>query len=241
MLPGMSQEELIQLAETLDRELAGKEPSEVIRHVWEQFGKRAAFATSLGAEDQVITAMIAAVDLRFPIFTLDTGRMFQETYDLFDVTVNRYKVPIQVYFPDSRKVEEMVSSKGINLFYESIENRKLCCNIRKVEPLRRALENRDLWLSGLRREQTLTRQDGRLIEWDELNRKIKVNPLIGWTQEEVWQFIRRENVPYNPLHDKGYPSIGCLPCTRAVQPGEDFRAGRWWWEQPEQRECGLHK
>lgn len=229
------------LAETLDREMAGKEPVDVIRHVWERFGEKATFATSLGAEDQVLTAMIASIDRRFPIFTLDTGRMFQEVYDLYDVTVNRYKIPIRVFFPDNQHVEEMVLSKGINLFYESIANRKQCCHIRKVEPLRRALSGRDIWLSGLRREQTLTRQDGRLVEWDPLNGKIKVNPLIDWTQDQVWQYIRKEGVPYNPLHDKGYPSIGCLPCTRAIEPGEDFRAGRWWWEQPEQRECGLHK
>jgi phosphoadenosine phosphosulfate reductase len=135
----------------------------------------------------------------------------------------------------------MVKAKGINLFFESVENRKLCCHIRKIEPLKRALAGLEVWISGLRREQSVTRNDMALVEWDPLQDKIKVNPLLDWSTEEVWDYIRGKNIPYNPLHDKGFPSIGCLPCTRAIEPGEDIRAGRWWWEHPENKECGLHK
>jgi phosphoadenosine phosphosulfate reductase len=167
--------------------------------------------------------------------------MFPESYDLLEVTRQRYKVQIKVFFPQQKAVEDMVNRKGINLFYESVENRKLCCHIRKIEPLKRALENVDVWISGLRREQSVTREDLALVEWDNLNHKIKLNPLINWTSTDLWDYIRQNNIPYNPLHDQGYPSIGCQPCTRAVEPGEDIRAGRWWWEHPELKECGLHK
>ena len=135
----------------------------------------------------------------------------------------------------------MVNSKGINLFYESIEIRKWCCHVRKIIPLRRALKDVDFWISGLRREQSVTREDISLVEWDDLNKKIKINPLIDWKSEDVWDYIHQFKIPYNPLHDQGFPSIGCLPCTRAIESGEDIRAGRWWWENPEMKECGLHK
>jgi phosphoadenosine phosphosulfate reductase len=148
---------------------------------------------------------------------------------------------MSVYFPDAGRVEEMVNTKGINLFFESVENRKLCCNIRKIEPLKRAFAGLDVWICGLRREQSVTRQDMQLIEWDKGNSIIKLNPLIDWTEEEVRKYIKDHGIPYNPLHDKGYPSIGCQPCTRAIFPGEDIRAGRWWWENPDTKECGLHK
>ncbi len=198
------------------------------------------FSTSLGAEDQVITHMLAQLDIDVSIFTLDTGRMFPETYDVLTKTKARYGIHIQVYFPDAARVEEMVNAHGINLFYESIANRKLCCNIRKIEPLKRALKGQDIWITGLRREQSPTRSNMQFAEWDKENEIIKLNPLMEWSEQDVWTYIRANKIPYNTLHDKGFPSIGCQPCTRAVMPGEDIRSGRWWWENPETKECGLH-
>ena len=227
--------------EKYNKFLEGKTAPEVLEFFSKEFGNRLVFASSLGAEDQILTEMIASIGSKVRIFTLDTGRLFPETYDLLDSTVKRYRVKIDVYFPDAARVEEMVSNKGINLFYESVENRKLCCHIRKIEPLTRALKDSDAWISGLRREQSVTRQDGKLVEWDTNNKKIKINPLIEWTNDDVWDYIRAKNIPYNKLHDKGFPSIGCLPCTRPVAPGEDIRSGRWWWEEPAMKECGLHK
>jgi phosphoadenosine phosphosulfate reductase len=206
-----------------------------------EFGKKITFATSLGAEDQAITEMIAGIDKTVKVFTLDTGRLFPETYDTLQMTTARYGIPIEVYFPDAHHVEEMVHSRGINLFYESVENRKLCCQIRKIEPLTRAFSGMDAWICGLRREQSITRQDLNLVEWDEQNKLIKINPLINWTEEQVWDYIKVKNIPYNKLHNAGFPSVGCQPCTRAIEPGEDVRAGRWWWELPQNKECGLHK
>ncbi|MFO7940537.1 MAG: phosphoadenylyl-sulfate reductase [Bacteroidales bacterium] len=213
---------------------------ETLKQLVEKFGSKIAFASSLGAEDQVITHMLAAIDKNVKIFTLDTGRLFPETYQLIDKTNTTYGINIEVYFPDYKQVEEMVAQKGINLFYDSIENRKECCYIRKVVPLKRAFSTLDAWICGLRREQSITRFGNKRVEWDEANELIKVNPLIDWSEEDVWEYIKKHAIPYNELHDEGYPSIGCQPCTRAVKPGEDVRAGRWWWEQPEKRECGLH-
>jgi len=221
--------------------LAGKSAQEVIEWFLREFEGKVAFSTSLGAEDQAITQMIAKVDKTADIFTLDTGRLFPETYDLIDLTSKKYDLKVRVMFPDASRVEEMVNEKGINLFYDSIENRKLCCHIRKIEPLKRAFAGLDAWICGLRREQSITRKDVRLVEWDENNGLIKVNPLIEWTETELWDYIKANQIPYNKLHDTGFPSIGCQPCTRAILPGEDVRAGRWWWENPETRECGLHK
>lgn len=221
--------------------LTGKSAQEVIEWFLREFEGKVAFSTSLGAEDQAITQMIAKVDKAADIFTLDTGRLFPETYDLIDLTSKKYDLKIRVMFPDASRVEEMVNEKGINLFYDSIENRKLCCHIRKIEPLKRAFTGLDAWICGLRREQSITRKDVRLVEWDENNGLIKVNPLIEWTETELWDYIKANQIPYNKLHDTGFPSIGCQPCTRAILPGEDVRAGRWWWENPETRECGLHK
>jgi len=215
-------------------------PVEMLRKILENHPGKVAFSTSFGAEDQVITHLLSLVGLPVRIFTLDTGRLFQETYDLLDITIKKYRIPIDVCFPDAGRVEEIVNLKGINLFYDSVENRKLCCHIRKIEPLRKALTNMDIWITGLRKDQSVTRTDLGVLEWDGDLKLIKVNPLIGWTHEEVWQYIRAYQVPYSPLHDKGYPSIGCMPCTRAILPGEDIRAGRWWWEHPELKECGLH-
>jgi phosphoadenosine phosphosulfate reductase len=175
------------------------------------------------------------------LFTLDTGRLNQETYDCMDAIRERYGVQIEVFFPEATGVEKMVRENGLNLFYNSVELRKLCCGIRKVEPLNRALKNLDAWMTGLRREQAVTRVDVRKVELDKDHGDIvKVNPLVDWSYDDVWEYIRKNNLPYNRLHKQGYPSIGCAPCTRAVKPGEDLRAGRWWWENPNTKECGLH-
>ncbi|NVO18179.1 MAG: phosphoadenylyl-sulfate reductase [Bacteroidetes bacterium] len=224
----------------LNDRLRGLSPELVLAEVLKVFGNKIGFSSSLGAEDQVITAMLAGIDKSVKIFTLDTGRMFPETYELLHRTVSRYGLDIQIFFPAAGQVEDMVRSKGINLFYESIENRKLCCNIRKIEPLRRALSGLDAWITGLRSDQSVTRHEMKMVEWDETHGIIKINPLIDWKKEDVWNFIREMNIPYNSLHDKGFPSIGCQPCTRAIEDGEDIRAGRWWWENPDSKECGLH-
>lgn len=231
----------LEKAQKINLELSGKEPEEVIAWFLNEFDGKVSFSTSLGAEDQVITHLIAGIDKSASVFTLDTGRLFPETYDLIDLTSKKYGLGIQIMFPDPVQVEEMVNEKGINLFYDSIENRKRCCHIRKIEPLKRAFRGLDAWICGLRREQSVTRKDVQLVEWDEVNSLIKVNPLIDWTEKQVWDFIKANHVPYNKLHDNNFPSIGCQPCTRAVMPGEDVRAGRWWWENPDTRECGLHK
>ncbi len=227
--------------ENYNTRLKDASPQEIIEFFATNFKGRIAFATSLGAEDQVITEMIAGIDPEMKIFTLDTGRLFQETYDLLDITRKKYGLLIEVSFPNALDVEEMVNTRGINLFYDSVENRKLCCFIRKTEPLSLALSGMDAWICGLRRDQSVTRQKINIVEWDNIQKKIKVNPLAGWGLEQVWDYIHENKIPYNTLHDKGFPSIGCLPCTRAVLPGEDIRAGRWWWESPENRECGLHQ
>lgn len=229
-----------ELAIELGNQYESSTAEEVLAQMAEKFGSKIAFASSLGAEDQVITHMLASINKNIKIFTLDTGRLFPETYQLIDKTNKAYGINIEVYFPDNQQVEEMVAQKGINLFYESIENRKECCYIRKVVPLKRAFSTLDAWICGLRREQSITRFGNKRVEWDEANELIKINPLIDWSEEQVWDYIKKHNIPYNELHDKGFPSIGCQPCTRAVKPGEDVRAGRWWWEQPEKRECGLH-
>jgi phosphoadenosine phosphosulfate reductase len=225
----------------LNKQFEGLDAPTILQECANLFGDKIAFASSLGYEDQVITHLIAATKPAIKIFTLDTGRLFPETYDLISKVNARYKLKIQVYFPEHKAVENMVNEKGINLFYDSIDNRKLCCNIRKTKPLQRALNNLDAWITGLRRSQSITRNDMQIVEWDKLNNMIKINPLLEWSEDDVKHFIHDHKVPYNVLHDKGFPSIGCQPCTRAIQEGEDIRAGRWWWELPEQKECGLHK
>lgn len=213
---------------------------EAIRLIAELFPGKVVFSSSLGQEDQVITDAIFKNNLPVKIFTLDTGRLFNETYELLDRTTARYKKDIKVYFPDSADVEEFVATKGINSFYESVDNRKNCCYIRKVKPLNRALEGAKVWITGLRSEQSDNRHDMPMIEWSEEKQLYKFNPLIRWTYEDMMNYIEKFNVPYNRLHDKGFVSIGCAPCTRAIEPGEDPRAGRWWWESS-QKECGLHE
>lgn len=227
--------------EALNTKFEKASAEEVLKYFLAEYKGKVALASSLGAEDQVLTKQICDIDKETTIFTLDTGRLFPETYDLIHRTNSKYGIKVKVYFPEASRVEEMVNEKGINLFFESIENRKMCCGIRKLEPLRRAFEGLDVWICGLRRDQSVTRQDMKVVEWDEANNLIKVNPLIEWSEKEVWDYLNENKVPYNVLHDKGFPSIGCQPCTRAIMAGEDVRAGRWYWENPDTRECGLHK
>jgi phosphoadenosine phosphosulfate reductase len=230
-----------QLADRLNEELKGKNPIEILDYFIHAYPGKVTLGSSLGAEDQVLTDMLSKSGGEYSVFTLDTGRLFPETYELIDATNKKYALPIRIYFPDSRQIEEMVNSKGINLFYDSIENRKQCCYLRKVEPLKRALSGNEVWITGLRKDQSVNRFFTRLVEWEENYKMLKVNPLLNWKEEDVWVYIRENDVPYNPLHDKGFPSIGCQPCTRAIRPDEDIRAGRWWWESPEHSECGLHE
>ncbi|MDT8363755.1 MAG: phosphoadenylyl-sulfate reductase [Nitrosomonas sp.] len=200
----------------------------------------AVFANSLGAEDMVLTDLIAQ---RFPgisMFTLDTGRLPEEIYDLMQRIRQRYGVTIHAYFPDAAAVEQYVAQHGPNAFYESIALRKSCCYMRKVEPLKRALQGKKAWITGLRREQASTRENLELSSFDETHGLQKFNPLCEWSTKEVWHYLKQQSVPYNVLHDRFYPSIGCAPCTRAVTPGEDVRSGRWWWERADTKECGLH-
>jgi phosphoadenosine phosphosulfate reductase len=206
----------------------------------EQYRGAVAFATSLGIEDQVITDMIASADLAIPVFTLDTGRLPQETHDLIDRTEQRYGIRIHIYHPESNDIEALVNFHGVNCFYTSIELRRRCCHVRKTVPLRRALEGKRAWICGLRRGQAVTRSDIKDIEWDEANGLTRYCPLADWSDEEAWAYAREHSVPYSALHDRGFPSIGCAPCTRAVADGNDVRSGRWWWESPEHKECGLH-
>jgi len=198
------------------------------------------FANSLGAEDMVLTDLIAKHQPDIELFSLDTGRLPQETYDLMQAVRARYSVPLHVYFPDAAQVESLVARIGVNGFYDSVENRKACCHARKVEPLKRALAGKKAWITGMRREQAVTRGSLEVSSFDTDHGLQKFNPLLDWTNAEVWEYIKANAVPYNALHDQFYPSIGCAPCTRAITPGEDIRAGRWWWENPENKECGLH-
>lgn len=222
-------------------DLESKTAEEILIWVNETFGEKSALASSFGAEDVVLTDMLLKINPKFKIFTLDTGRLPAETYDVWERIEEKYGVKIEAYFPETKSLEEMINKHGPNLFYRSVYLRKLCCNIRKVEPLNRALKGLEAWVCGLRKGQSVTRQDIKKVEIDDMhNGIIKVNPLADWSETQVWAYIRENNVPYNKLHDQNYPSIGCAPCTRAVKPGEDIRAGRWWWELPESKECGLH-
>jgi len=215
-------------------------PVEAISFLAQKFPGQITFSTSFGWEDQVITDMIFANDIPVRVFTLETGRLFPETYYVWNRTLENYQKPIYAYYPDAAALEEMISKKGPSSFYESVENRKECCNIRKIVPLKRALAGNKLWVTGIRSEQSLNRHDMSNLEWDEQNQLIKFHPIFEWSLEEVKAYIKEKNIVYNTLHDKGFPSIGCAPCTRAVAPGEDFRAGRWWWEDQSKKECGLH-
>lgn len=227
--------------EKWNEELKGKSAMGVLGFFLQHFGDKILLSTSLGLEDQVLTEMVLRQNSKTEVFTLDTGRLFPETYDLIARTNKHFGIRIKTYFPDAEKVEEMVAKNGINLFYDSVEKRKMCCGIRKVAQLPRAFKGMDAWICGLRKDQSVSRFFNHLVEWDENNKLVKINPLIDWTEKDVWDYIRKHNIPYNLLHDRGFPSIGCEPCTRAIEPGEDIRAGRWWWESELHKECGLHK
>lgn len=218
-----------------------KTPQDVLKWALDNLHPKIAMASSFGAEDVVVIDMMMKLNPKARIFTLDTGRLNQETYDVMDEIRNKYNLNIEVMFPDSNEVEEMVRVNGMNLFYQSMGNRKLCCGIRKVHPLKKMLSTVDGWITGLRADQTEVRSNVNRIEIDpQHNGIIKVNPIIEWTWEQTWDYVKSNNIPYNKLHDKGYPSIGCEPCTRAIKSGEPLRAGRWWWETDPQKECGLH-
>jgi phosphoadenosine phosphosulfate reductase len=212
-----------------------------LKHLVETYPGGVTFSTSFSFEDQVITHTICSNQLPIKIFTLDTGRMFAETYSVWSSTNAAYGINIKAYYPNQDALQDFIEAKGPNCFYESVDNRKACCFIRKVEPLKRALDGNAIWVTGLRAEHSPERSDLPILEWDESNQVIKYHPILRWTTEETRQYISEHKVPYNPLHDRGFVSIGCAPCTRAVKPGEGFRAGRWWWEDADKKECGLHE
>lgn len=234
-------EEIKAQIEQWNVELREKNTVGVISYFLQHYGDNIVLSTSLGLEDQVLTEMVLRQRPDAEIFTLDTGRLFPETYELIARTNKFFGIRIRTYFPEASRVEEMVARHGINLFYDSVENRKLCCGIRKVAQLPRAFEGKQAWICGLRKDQSVSRFFNKLVEWDGNNGLVKINPLINWTEKQVRDYLKQHNIPYNPLHDKGFPSIGCEPCTRAIEPGEDVRAGRWWWENDLHKECGLHK
>ena len=225
----------------LNVEFEEKSAEKVILWGWDTFKEKIALANSFGAEDVVLTDMVLKINPQIKIFALDTGRLPQETYNIWQILEEKYGINIEPYFPEAKRVEEMVKKFGSNLFYKSVDLRRLCCQVRKIGPLNRALLKLDAWICGLRREQSITRRDIKKIEIDLAHRRIiKINPLANWSANEVWDYIKKNKLPYNKLHDRNYPSIGCVPCTRPIKPGEDTRSGRWWWEPPEQKECGLH-
>lgn len=226
----------------VNQEFENKSPEAVLRWGLDRFHPRIALASSFGAEDVVLIDMLWRINAQARVFTLDTLRLNTETYDVIDRIRGKYQIPIEIYTPSMEAVARMVQENGYNLFYSGMEMRKLCCGIRKVEPLERALGGLDAWITGLRRQQGITRINVPKVEIDTAHGgRTKLNPLADWTWEQVWDYIRTHDVPYNILHDQGYPSIGCAPCTRAIKPGEDLRAGRWWWESdPALKECGLH-
>ncbi len=229
------------LLSKLQRATGGKDAESVVNEAFRVLpADRLVLASSLSIEDQVLTHLVCTVTAKPRILTLDTGRLFPETYEVMERTMQRYGFRYEVLVPDTRELEEMVRTHGPNLFYASVELRKVCCAVRKTNPLRRVLSTTDAWMCGLRREQSVTRRSVQKVEWDATFGLCKINPLIDWTEQQVWQSIRENRIPYNALHDQGFSSIGCAPCTRVVRPGEDIRAGRWWWEQPEHKECGLH-
>jgi phosphoadenosine phosphosulfate reductase len=227
---------LAQLTDQFSRQSAVESMEELCR----LYPGKVVFSTSFGLEDQVITHLISSKKLPVEIFTLDTGRLFPETYSTWNSTIERFGITIHAYYPDAGSLQDFISSKGPNSFYESVENRKSCCHIRKVEPLNRALHGKSVWITGIRASQSANRGEMPILEWDESHQLVKYHPLLHWSESDTRNYVSDNNVPYNPLHDKGFVSIGCAPCTRAIKPGEDFRAGRWWWEEADKKECGLH-
>lgn len=227
--------------EALNDEYKNKSTEEMIRFIIDRLGtKRVILASSMSIEDQVLTDILLRIDPKARIFFIDTGRHFQKTYDLMEETMRRYQFNYEVYAPECGELEAIVSRHGPNFFYESIGLRKKCCEIRKVNPLKRVLGTVDGWICGLRREQSQTRQNVEIFEWDEGHSIYKINPIVFWDEERLWGYIKEKNVPYSSLYNNGFRSIGCQPCTRAVESGEDVRSGRWWWEDPDKKECGLH-
>jgi len=218
-----------------------KNPVDGLKYMAEMYPGQIVFTTSFGLEDQAITDMIFSNNIMIQVITIDTGRLFKETYKVFSKTVQEYGKNIKTYFPDTASVEKLLSEKGPYSFYESVENRKECCHIRKVEPLNRALKGIKCWVTGIRATQSASRDELEMIETDVARGIYKYNPLLKWEMSDVEDYIRKHNVAYNILHDKGFVSIGCEPCTRAIKSGEDFRAGRWWWESGSEKECGLHE
>ena len=229
------------IATNLTYQIGGLNALDALKFFTESFPGKVTFSSSFSYEDQVISHDILNNELPVSIFTLDTGRLFAETYSVWNSTNERYNTHIKAYYPRQDFLEIFIEEKGPNSFYESVANRKNCCHIRKVEPLQRALAGNKVWVTGLRAEHSSARHDLPQIEWDEVNQIIKYHPILHWTTSQVIEYIRQFNIPYNPLHDRGFVSIGCAPCTRAIKPGEDFRAGRWWWEDAEKKECGLHE
>lgn len=224
----------------ISQALDGQSEIESLRILQELFPGEVVFSTSLGYEDQVISDMIFSNGIPIEVFTLDTGRLFEETQKTLQRTNKRYATQIRTYYPETEAIEELVSKRGPYSFYDSVENRKECCYIRKVVPLNRALKNAKVWITGIRASQSGNRQQMTQLEWDDAHQLFKFHPLLHWEFDQVKTYIKENNVPYNPLHDKGFVSIGCAPCTRAIKEGEDFRAGRWWWEDESKKECGLH-
>jgi phosphoadenosine phosphosulfate reductase len=226
--------------EKLASQIKDKDPVEVLRYFAAQHPGLVTFSTSFGWEDQVVTDLIFKNNIPIEVFTLETGRLFPETYYVWNRTLEIYKQPIKAYLPQTETLQQMLQEKGPNSFYESVENRKNCCHIRKIEPLKRALQGKKIWVTGIRAEQSANRLDMSNLEWDEQNQLLKYHPIFDWSLDQVKAYVKEHNIVYNTLHDKGFPSIGCAPCTRAVNEGEDFRAGRWWWEDQSKKECGLH-
>ncbi|PWS28512.1 phosphoadenylyl-sulfate reductase [Pedobacter yonginense] len=224
----------------IKQQLAGLSTVDRLKFLANEYAGKIIFSTSFGWEDQAVTHLIFSNQIPIKVFTLETGRLFPETYYVWNRTLEVYKQPVYAYYPKNDLLQDMVNTKGPNSFYESVENRKECCYIRKIEPLKRALQGNAIWITGIRADQSANREDMNDLEWDEGNQLIKFHPIFDWTLDDVKSYISDNNIVYNTLHDKGFPSIGCAPCTRAVQPGEDFRAGRWWWEDQSKKECGLH-
>jgi len=221
----------------VEQDIHNGSTEEQLSYLTENF-ENIVFSSSFSYEDQVITHLLK--DLEVKIFTLDTGRLFPETYETWNLTLSKYRRNIETYYPDTSGLQQFVSKNGPDAFYKSVENRKNCCHIRKVEPLNRALSGQQVWITGLRAEHSPERQNLTMFEWDEQHGIIKYHPLLHWKTADVIAYIKQNGIPYNRLHDKGYISIGCAPCTRALREGEDFRAGRWWWEDQSKKECGLH-
>ncbi len=230
----------VNLAEQLNIEFKERGTVETLRELAARFEGKIVFTTSFGIEDQVVTDLIFSNDIPVKVITLDTGRLFEETYKVYSRTLEQYGKPIYAYYPNNEKLEEFVAKNGPNSFYASVENRKMCCHIRKVEPLGRALKSMECWITGIRASQSHNREDMDFFEWDGGFSVVKYNPLLKWSLEDCREYVKVNHVPYNVLHDRGFVSIGCAPCTRAIREGEDFRAGRWWWENNSKKECGLH-